>query len=75
MPQGIPMGMVTDYQGALDTWGFIILNSYGYFTDLRKCMKWPLHLFYTTGSCTFGTLDIIIVYAVIITVAQYRVVK
>ena len=74
MLQGIPRGVVTGCQGALDTCGFTILNSYSYFTDLRKCMKWPLHLFYTAGSCISGTLDIIIVYAVIV-IAQYRIVR
>lgn len=75
MLQSMPMGVVADYQGTFDTGGFTILNSYSYFTDLRKCMKWPLHLFYASGSCIFGTLDIIIVYAVIVMIAQYRIVK
>lgn len=73
MLQGIPMGVLTRYQGALDTWSFIVLyfivlNSY--FIDFRKCMKCPLHFFFfSTGSCIFGTLDIIIVYAVIVMIA------
>lgn len=69
------MGVVTSYQGALHTWDFTLLNSYSYFTDLRKCMKWPLHLIYATGSCIFGTLAIITVYGLIIKIAQYRIVK
>lgn len=66
MLQGIPMRVLTRYQGALDTWSFTVLNSYSYFIDFRKCMKCPLHFFFSMGSCIFGTLDTIIVYAVII---------
>jgi len=75
MFQGVPVGVITDYQCAVDTWAFTILNRYSYFTDLRKCVKWPLHLFHSTGSCIIGTLDIIIVYAVIIMIAKHRIVK
>lgn len=74
MLQGVPVGVVIDYQDATDTWAFTILKSYSYFTDLRKCMTWPLHLFCTPGSCIFRTLEVIIVYAVIM-FAQYRIVK
>lgn len=46
MLQGIPMGVLTHYQGALNTWSFTILKSYSYFIDFRKCIKYPLHFFF-----------------------------
>lgn len=38
------MGVVTYYQGARDTWGFIKMNTYSYFNN-------PLN-----GLCTYFTL-------------------
>lgn len=70
----ILMGVVTEFQGAVNTFFFFfftILNSKKCFTDLRKCMKWPLHLFYISVSCEFEVLYIIIVYPIVITIEQY----